>query len=78
MDYTAELQRLKRKQQILKGKKRSYRSKLEKHKHYLLNLRKEGATLEQLQIYLSENRIKCHISTIKRFLDKHQDGQNGS
>lgn len=77
MDYTAELQRLKTKQQAIK-KQRNYRSKLDKHKHYLLNLRREGATLEQLQIYLREHRIKCHISTIKRFLDKNSEQKNGS
>ena len=69
-DAKAEAQRLAAKA-ALRKRKRYSTSKLDKHKHQILSLRAEQATLEQIQIFLSEKKIKCAISTIKRWIDKN-------
>lgn len=70
MDFKAEAERLKAKAQTRK-KRRYSTSKLDKWKPELLALRSEGVTLEGLQIFLSEKRIPCEISTISRWLKKN-------
>lgn len=70
MDFKAEAERLKTKAQARK-KSRYSTSKLDKWKPELLALRAEGLTLEGLQIFLSEKRIPCEISTISRWLKKN-------
>lgn len=66
-----EVARLKHKAQ-LRRKKRYSRSKLDKWRPEIRALRADGATLEQIQIWLRERRIKAEISTISRWL-KRQD-----
>ena len=70
MDVKTEAARLKAKAQARK-KSRYSTSKLDKWKTELLLLRAEGVTLEGLQIWLSEKRIPCEISTISRWLKKN-------
>lgn len=74
MDVKAEAQRLKAKAQARK-KRRYSTSKLDKWKPELLALRAEGVTLEGLQIWLSEKRIPCEVSTISRWLKKHLEAK---
>jgi len=70
MDIKAEAERLNAK--LLARKKSRYStSKLDKWKTEILLLRAEGVTLEGLQIWLSEKRIPCEISTISRWLKKN-------
>ncbi|MBD3799452.1 MAG: hypothetical protein IE883_06130 [Epsilonproteobacteria bacterium] len=69
-DAKAEAERLKAKA-ALRKRKRYSTSKLDKYKHQILSLRAENATLEQIQIFLGEKKIKCAISTIKRWLEKN-------
>lgn len=70
MDVKAEVERLKAKAQARKKRKYST-SKLDKWKPELISLRSEGVTLEGLQIWLSEKRIPCEVSTISRWLKKN-------
>lgn len=72
MDAAAEVERLAK---LIKTKrKKPYEvSKLDKFKHEILRLKAEGATLEILQLWLKEQRIKADLSTISRWLKK----QNG-
>jgi len=70
MDAEAEAARLKAKAKTRK-KSRYSSSKLDKWKTELILLRAEGVTLECLQIWLSEKRIPCEISTISRWLKKN-------
>jgi hypothetical protein len=74
MDVKAEAERLKAKAQARK-KSRYSTSKLDKWKPELLVLRAEGVTLEGLQIFLSEKRIPCEISTISRWLKKNTESE---
>lgn len=70
MDFKAEAERLKAKAQLLKKTKYST-SKLDKWKPELLALRAEEVTLEELQIFLSEKKISCCVSTISRWMKKN-------
>jgi hypothetical protein len=69
MDAKAEVERL---AALVKARrKKPYESsKLDKFKHEILRLKAEGATLEMLQLWLREKRIKADISTISRWLKK--------
>ena len=55
----------------LKKKKRFGVSRLDKWKYELINLRSNGATLEQLQDYLNQKGIRVVLSTISRWLNHH-------
>ena len=55
----------------LKKKKRFGVSRLDKWKYELINLRNNGATLEQLQDYLNQKGIRVVLSTISRWLNHH-------
>ena len=55
----------------LKKKKRFGVSQLDKCKYELIDLRKKGATLEQLQDYLNQKGIRVVLSTISRWLNNH-------
>lgn len=70
MDFKAEAERLKAKAQLRKKTKYST-SKLDKWKPELLALRAEEVTLEELQIFLSEKKISCCVSTISRWMKKN-------
>jgi hypothetical protein len=70
MDVKAEVERLAA--LVKTRRKKTYESsKLDKFKHEILRLKSEGATLEMLQLWLREQRIKADISTISRWLKKH-------
>ena len=70
MDAKSEVERL---AALVKARrKKPYEvSKIDKFKHEILRLKSEGATLEMLQLWLREQRIKADISTISRWLKKH-------
>lgn len=68
-DAVSETARLRNKAQ-LRRQKRWSRSKLDKWRPEVLALRAEGATLEQIQIWLKEKRIDAEISTISRWLKR--------
>ena len=70
MDAKQEVERL----AILvkaRRKKTYQKSKLDRFKHEILRLKAEGATLEMLQLWLKEQRIKADLSTISRWLKKN-------
>lgn len=69
MDAKAEVERL---NALIKARrKKTYESsKIDKFKHDILRLKAEGATLEALQLWLREQKIKADISTISRWLKK--------
>lgn len=69
-DAAAEAARLKRQTQLYRPK-RYARSKLDKWRPEILALRAEGATLEQIQIWLREHRIRAELSTISRWLKRN-------
>lgn len=66
----SEAERLAQKSSLRK-KKRYSTSKLDKWKPEITALRAEGCTLEQIQIWLKEKRIKAATSTIQRWLKRH-------
>jgi hypothetical protein len=70
MDAKAEVERL---ASLVKTRRKSIyeKSKIDKYKHEILRLKAEGATLEMLQLWLKEQRIKADLSTISRWLKKH-------
>lgn len=70
MDTKSEIERLAA--LVKMRRKKNYESsKLDKFKHEILRLKSEGATLEMLQLWLREKRIKADVSTISRWLKKH-------
>ena len=70
MNTKAEVERLAA--LVKTRRKKPYESsKLDKFKHEILRLKSEGATLEMLKLWLSEQRIKADLSTISRWLKKH-------
>lgn len=69
-DAAAEAARLKSQAQLYRQKRYS-RSKLDKWRPEILALRAEGATLEQIQIWLREHHIRAEPSTISRWLKRH-------
>lgn len=70
LDLDAEIVDLKTEVQLRKPKK-IYRSKLDKHRSTLLGLRKKGATMQMLQIWLEKRNIKVAQSTVSRWLQKN-------
>lgn len=60
--------RLRRKQTRLSG-----RSRLDRYKGDLILLKRQGATIAELQRWLREHRIKVVHSTVARWLQKHLD-----
>jgi hypothetical protein len=71
MDAKAEVERLATLVKKRRHKNTFFPSKLDKFKHGILRLKLEGATLEMLQLWLKEQRIKADISTISRWLKKN-------
>jgi hypothetical protein len=71
MDAKAEVERLATLVKKRRHKNTFFPSKLDKFKHEILRLKSNGATLEILQLWLSEKRIKANISTISRWLKKN-------
>ena len=55
----------------LRRKKKYATSKLDRFKPEIIALRKEGVTLEGLQLWLREKRVKVGVSSISRWLKKH-------
>jgi hypothetical protein len=55
-------------------RKRSYRtrkSRLDKHTYELLELRKHGASVAEIQRWLRKQRVKVAHSTVLRWFEKH-------
>lgn len=69
-DAAAEVARLQA-QARLRRQKRYSRSKLDKWRPEIWALRAEGATLEQIQIWLADQHIRAELSTISRWLKRH-------
>ena len=70
-DAKSEVNRLKAVQKS-KRKKPYATSRLDKYRGELVQLIDEGATPVHLQTWLRERRIKVVLSTITRYLDKHE------
>jgi len=70
-DAVSELEEIKRKRKAFK-QKRVKKSKLDKFETQLLKLHKSGASLGDLQFFLLKNSTKVALSTIHRFLKKHE------
>ena len=69
-DALAELEEIKRKRKLSKRKRYS-KSRIDKLDTEVLRLRDAGASLADIQIFLSKNRIRVVPSTIQRWLKKH-------
>ncbi len=65
-----ELARLKAQTVILR-KKLYKRSRLDRYKDELLQLKHQGATTAELQRWLKDKRIKVVWTTVKRWLDNN-------
>jgi len=61
-----------RAKRTLSRKKRFYKSTLDKFTFEILKLRSEGATLTELQFFLSKNSVRVELSTVSRWLKKHE------
>lgn len=70
LDLDAEIADLKAEVQLRKPKK-TYRSKIDKYRPTVLALRKKGATIEMLQIWLEKKGVKVAKSTVSRWLAKN-------
>lgn len=70
LDLDAEIADLKAEVQLRKLKK-TYRSKIDKYRPTVLALRKKGATMQMLQIWLEKRNIKVARSTISRWLQRN-------
>jgi len=70
MDFADELSRI-RAARAARKPKRFSRSRLDKFKFEILKLRKEGASLADIQFWLREKRIVVALSSISRWLKKH-------
>lgn len=57
-----------RRRQALKRRRRYRRSKLDRYRAELVKLRRAGASLAQLQLWLQNRRLKVSRSTIHRYL----------
>lgn len=68
-EASTEVERLKKASQLRK-KKRYSRSKIDRYKHEIRALRREGATLDECLIWLREKRVVVHKSTLSRWLTK--------
>ena len=69
-DAKAEAERLKSHTKIIR-KPRFSRSRLDRYAGELLELRKNGVSVAELQRWLRAKRIKVNWTTVKRWLDKH-------
>ena len=71
MDEETAKQEVERLRKIVNDKKpkgKLYKSRLDKYKNPILKLKENGATLEEIQQFLEEKRIKVVLSTISRWL----------
>lgn len=73
-DPTKELQEL-RALKAAQRKGRYYRSRLDRYTAELLALRKAGASAADLQLWLRQHRISVVLSTVTRWLLKHEQKQ---
>lgn len=67
IDFDAEVARLRDKKRIIR-RKRWGRSRLDRYKPELIELRKRGASLAELALWLAERRVRVHRSTVQRWL----------
>ena len=70
-DAKSEVRRLKAEQKR-KRKKTYATSRLDRYRGEIVQLLAEGATPVNIQHWLRERRIKVVISTVTRYLDKHE------
>ncbi|MEA3291080.1 MAG: hypothetical protein U9Q71_02040 [Pseudomonadota bacterium] len=71
-DPDAEVRRLRAYSAVLR--KKSYprsRSRLDRYRAELLQLKERGVKATELQRWLRERRIKVALSTVTRWLNKH-------
>ena len=68
-DAVAEVERLKNQKAVTR--KRVYRrSRLEKYRGELVAMKRAGASATELKLWLEEKRVKVHLTTVTRWLDK--------
>jgi len=70
-DATSELAQI-RKDRAIRKRKRYAKSKLDKFKFEVLSLRREGASLADIQIFLRDKKLVVALSSIQRYLKKHE------
>jgi hypothetical protein len=68
-DASGELSELRRLQAV-KRRRRYARSKLDRWRAEIVALRRAGATLSELRVWLKRKRLDASRSTIQRFLKK--------
>jgi len=67
----AEAERIK-KRMALRVKKKFTKSKLDKYKPEILQLKAVGSSLEVIRLWLAEKHIQANRSTISRWLKSHE------
>ncbi len=67
VDFSDELSQI-RTARTAQKRKRFYKSRLDNYKFELLKLHEQGASLGDLQFFLTQKRIKVVASTIHRWL----------
>ena len=72
-DARAEFRKLQEMTDNQSTRRRRYRrSKLDRYKAELIALRKEGASKSQLVLWLRGHRIRVHLSTVSRWVDRNE------
>ena len=56
-----------------KRKHRYCGSRLDRYSHEIILLRQEGAKAVEVQTWLRKQRLKVSLSTVTRWLDKHEN-----
>jgi len=70
MDFSDELSRI-RAARAARKPKRFSKSRLDKYNTQILKLKKEGASLSDIQFWLREKKVVVAVSTISRWLKKN-------
>lgn len=70
IDQLASELALIRQQRRMARRKRYYRSRLDQYRAEIVGLRRAGATLAEIAVWLRRRRIKVVQSTISRYLSK--------
>lgn len=69
IDATEELAAIRR-QRAIARRHRYQKSALEKHRAELVDLRRAGASLMDLVVWLRSHRLRVAVSTVSRYLSK--------
>lgn len=71
MDIEKELEAVRKKIALKKPKGRPSTSKLDKFKPEIITLKRNGASFEEIRVWLQSKKIECSRSTISRWWAKN-------